>query len=521
MRVIYFLCFFLFSCSTVHRAEQAVIRHLVLEGKRDDAITFLDKTEFKNQSHNKLLYFLEKSILEHDVGHYALSNDYLYQARQFLNEHQKSISKSIASVVGSEYAKDYIGTSIERSIIPFYTALNFLELAMASDISFSEKRAKLFSARAAVLEWDIFFKNLKEEEKETLFQSDLLVKIFGAQVHEIIGDNTEKMIALDLYKDTWKLLSQYVYLFQSYNENFEECVKKSASKCNSKTTLHYQKLKDFVQGQITGLSHQLNRPLDIKFEKKLEASDVGNKKILLQVDLLSPMQAVSHYYPILTTYMPVGPNRYFAHQTLGLSYYNDPYYNNPYWFGTPTFAVSTGTLAVSFEIPKFIHEPVKRFPEKIIFKDSSAKILSEASLVLAGPLEDFYQLNFQEKMKGLYPKIVTQLITKYASAITSALVVYNSFTSKNKNQMGQDFFARLAAQASFWGVVKGFEAFQKADTRYLSTLPKNIYLTSTSISPSTTNATVLWSDGTETLLFQGDSNYFSRDFFSWQIFSSK
>ena len=63
------------------------------------------------------------------------------------------------------------------------------------------------AARAEVLAWDSFLKNLKSERRgQAVFKNDLLAKIFGAFIHEMIGSNNDLQISLQLYKEVLSFL---------------------------------------------------------------------------------------------------------------------------------------------------------------------------------------------------------------------------------------------------------------------------------------------------------------------------
>jgi hypothetical protein len=87
------------------------------------------------------------------------------------------------------------------------------------ELTDQQRRTYLFAARASVLAWDTFFQTLQRSNRKTLYQSDLLVKLMGALIHEAIG-GTDLQIALQLYQDALVVFYSIGPIYPSFNKKF-------------------------------------------------------------------------------------------------------------------------------------------------------------------------------------------------------------------------------------------------------------------------------------------------------------
>lgn len=136
-------------------------------------------------------------------------------------------------------------------------------------------------------------------------------------------------------------------------------------------------------------------------------------------------------------------------------------------------AVVTGA-AISFELPKIESKPVDDFTYLEIY-DSSNKLFERRPVTLINPLGDIAEEAVAENAAGLYTRVGTRLAIKHAAAIAASFATYSAMKGKSN---GNDFFAKNAAVLQYLAVAKGIEASEKADTRFWSTLPSTLRLTS-------------------------------------------
>jgi tetratricopeptide (TPR) repeat protein len=116
------------SCAP-HIADMTIVREEMARGNYECAHSLL-----KEGDEDDVLYLMEKGLLSHYAGLFAESNEAFERAEVLADDlYTKSISKEAAALLTSDLVLDYAGSDMERAMIHFYRALNYINLGMPED----------------------------------------------------------------------------------------------------------------------------------------------------------------------------------------------------------------------------------------------------------------------------------------------------------------------------------------------------------------------------------------------------
>jgi len=129
-------------------------------GRPAEALEQLDKGGEGGK--NRLLYLVEKGVVAHELGDYATSRDNLLAAAQLLDSFEIiRASEQLASLVTTDWLKNYQGEYSERLWVHTYLMMDFLLLGEYDSAQVEARRAlKLFDAYPEVLKPDYFTRAL-------------------------------------------------------------------------------------------------------------------------------------------------------------------------------------------------------------------------------------------------------------------------------------------------------------------------------------------------------------------------
>lgn len=439
----YFLYAFMFlfvqACATGHKDTSKRIRELAFFGDYDGAITYLNESELAKEERSKLLYLTELGLLQHYRGNYAESNSALSAAKDMIDAlYTTRASGKVNSFLANDNADFYYGEKYEASLVYFYLALNNYSLAMI-ETDPEKKKEFLGRARAEVVAWDSFLKEIKEERLgKALFKEDLLAKTFGAFIHEAQNSTQDTQIALQLYKDAKNLLFKNYNLYPTFNEAYDE-FRKNFSSLASLTekevegkyvlaTSHNSALKDFLNQKITFLSQKL---------KKAPGKDSGTITFLVQDGIISEKMAKVYELPMV----------WGAHQSMAIT-------------------MGAGSV-ITFELPTFSRGAGLQ-TSILEALDSTGKVVLQSTLSVVAPLNELAEQAINEHSTAVATKTATRVISKHLAALAASAATYES-GRRNNNSM-----VMLLAMAGHTASVAAINESEKADVRFWSTLPSNI-----------------------------------------------
>lgn len=125
-----FLALALTGCAP-HVTKLADVRDLLVAGRVDSALAAFDKAGGKKSD---LLYLLERGTMLHAAGRWKESNAF-FDAAELRAEDlvTKSVSREAAAFLTSDLARPYSGLPFELRMVPYYRALNYLELGQVDE----------------------------------------------------------------------------------------------------------------------------------------------------------------------------------------------------------------------------------------------------------------------------------------------------------------------------------------------------------------------------------------------------
>jgi hypothetical protein len=522
------------SCGTAGIKERKELRKFVSQKKFSKAIKTLSKGDIKKDKHSKVLYFMEMGRLYYGKGDYSYAADWFNKAKKLIDDYYtKSIGQKVASKAMNENLENYYGEVFEVSILHYYLAKSYYNIYLTGKISevklttvkgkttkkrvikiLGKNKSKqyLYSARAEILAWDSFYKDVQRSGNKTIFKSDLLVKLFGATLHEAIGSRSDLNTALQLYQDAKKVLYTVSNILETYNKDYKKYTADRMDRLGKlvsfmpkksfKPTTYQNKLKDFIDGKILNLTKRL-RPGSVKkiikqqsISKKvvqatkktkrnvtifLEEGLIAEKKAkIVNIGLKGAMESVeSPMAKALIRGVGVPLLSYFAMNTLGLVPKKRAMTYGEFVYARGFAELAVTMIAIEFEIP-LVEKP--KMPKSVVLKiyknnkGKAGKLMATKQLAVVAPIGDIARQNLEESAAGRMITKGMRVAMKHVVAIAAAYT-----TKKAMKQRGQDIFASTAASVQYFASAKGILATERADIRYWSTLPSNIHMTDLSL----------------------------------------
>lgn len=498
---------FLGACASKMRDQMKEYRDLFARGDYLKASESLEKSELKGDQKALLLWNLEKGTLAFKLDQFDEAITHFEEASRLIDElFTKRLSAKAASLLVNDAADVFYGASYERSYT-FY----FLSKSYYARYQKSGNKLDLQGARAAILAWDTYFTDLQRSSTiKTLYQTDLMLKVFGGEVHEVSQIRNDKQIALQLYKDANKILDQQGGLFSVFNSKSSDYTKAWAESVKNakppegklyEKTLAYADLRDLIHYKILSLTKEI-RGGDYQVQMKslkpskevLEKlkSPGANVVLVLEEGLIPPKIGKPFNFGIrsaiesskssgtkrLIANVGVGFVTAFAMNKLDLvpTQKTSP---GTFIFGEAVTRVAVTEAAVEFELPMIENVPLVQRMELFILDDKGV-IVHRGPLPIISENGDIARVVLEEDVVSRYVKTGTRVALKHLAAIVAAIGVYKKLQSGRTNG---DFLAKTAAVATYLGAAKGLASLERADTRHWTTLPQALRLTEVSLAP--------------------------------------
>lgn len=529
------------GCAIQSRKDQKTIKTYFIAKKHQQALEELEKSSLKKDKKNQLLYLMEKGRILYAQKKYFEASEVFYNANELVDKlYTKKIREKILSSVGNDNEQTYYGSVFERSMLYYYQAQCFYKLYQLGEystqkrvskkidgktvqeleivkiqLSANEKIKYLNRARASIIAWNAFFEDLNRSETETLYRSDLLGKLFAANIHEAIGFK-DRQITLQLYKDARKFLKTQGHTYNHFDQNYKEITRdlqdilgNSNLSLNSKKfkeTQYYQELLDFLDYKILTLTWKIRRssyqnllaeykPSEKVIDLLNKSKNVANTSIVLEREVISSMKAKNFEYSLnsaleniedptsraLIEGIGIPIITYFAMGPLGLGTFHKTGNTLIYArhdIGT-TMVKHTG---IEFEMPIVDQAPISTPMKLFIYKKEGKNetLFTSSDFIVASPNNDIAQQAANERAAASYKKVGVRVAIKHALAILAA---YQTYRTMRGNNGENEFLAKSFAFAQYMASSKGIASSEKADVRHWSTLPGVINITDLYLPP--------------------------------------
>lgn len=514
------------------------MRELFQRAEYDKALERLENSEIKSLEENRLLYLLQRGKLLRALGKNQLAAQDFVEASELVDKlYTKSVKEALLTGLTNDNSETYYGNPYERSLLFYYQALSFLDIYqngyvlekvslveskqdkkdkkdkkeakeqwVKKKLSEQERKRYLFRARASIVAWDTFYKELQRSSREdTIFDHDLFAKILGAKIHEMVGKRADYQISLQLYKDAYELLHRIGPAFKAFNKNFESYAQKlalgEAGKGEIQKTEHFQNLEDFLKVKILKLtkshqSYQYKKTLKKLAPSKSVLQEVSanpNTTLILEAKAVAPLVGEDFSYnlrsaiekvedPVAKEFISklgVPVLTYFAMGPLGLGSVASSG-NSKLYVRHGIGEAMAAEVGVEFEMPVIKEPDFPEIREIFIYKleGEQEKLVASKKLVLAGAISDqAYQSNL-EIASNAYTERGARIAIKHIIAIIAAYKTYEAIKASSG-----EMFAKPAAFAQYLVSAKGIKESERADTRQWSVLPSEIFLGELSLGP--------------------------------------
>ncbi len=519
---------FFFSCAGIDKESHINYRIFFKRGQYKEAIELLQGSSLAKNKETKLMYLMDLAMGYYQYGDYLKAIGTFQAAKSLSKElYTISLSKKAKSIITNEYADDYRGEDFERSYVHYYLAKAYFHLYQEGkykqydsgdikEVSNSQKNQYLFSARAEMVAWDSFFRNIQQTKKfKTLYFNDIFAKVFAGTIHEAIGQRAEDQIALKMYEDAREMFPLVSPLYRDFNldadkygNKFFKWVQKNFKGGESlkygkkdKSLLEVSnRLKDFIDYKYFKILKKLRRStfnnlkrrkkIPSRILKRLKQNNKDNVTIALELGLvplkeekpidLNLQAAFNPNYSTSTKLVAVASNiavRAFAYDVLGLKPRGalvtrrglDVY--DSFNLGGMT-NIATAGPALQFKIPKVKNEPQKLKVDIKVIKGT--KVYKTIPMSLTAPIGEIARLTNKEQLGGYLLSTGGKFLVKQGLAVLAAYGTYKALNKNGKN----GGFAKTMALATYIGATATISYLEKADVRHWTTLPREIHTSS-------------------------------------------
>jgi hypothetical protein len=504
--------FLLGACASKMKDQMKVYRDHYGAGEFSQAAEALQKSELKKDKKSQLLWLLETGTLSLSQGDEKTAITQFQSALEMIDQlYTKKISAKAASFLINDASDVFYGANYERSYAHYFLAKSYYQLYLKE-----KNNQNLQSARATILAWDSYFAELKRSAApKTIYQTDLMLKVFGAQIHEVSEIRNDKQIALQLYRDALGILETMggaLEVFNSkasdYIKSYEDVIAKGGKPDSHlyAPTVARDDLKNFIVFKILSLTKEIRSQEFSQRVKELAPSEDILKKIngsktnvviVLEEGLIPQKVGKPFNFGIKGAVDSVenpGAKAFiatvgaeivtaFAMNTLGMRPENFQT-TGGFIFAHDVTRLAVQEASISFELPAIENVPAVQDLD-FVFKDAQGQIVQQGPLAIVSENGSVARLVLEEDIVAHYVKTGTRVAVKHIVAIVAAMQVYQNLRPKG------EFLAKSMAMATYIASSKGIAAFEKADVRHWTTLPKTFRMGELTLAPGVYQVGVL------------------------------
>ncbi len=492
------LLFTLGACSSRMKDEAKLYRSHFSTGDFKNAEEILNKSDLKKDAKSQLLWLLERGSLSLSLGDESRAIQEFQNALELIDQlYTKKISAKAASLIINDSSDVFYGASYERSFAHYFLAKSYYARYLKL-----KNKADLQSARATILAWDSYFAELQRSlTNKTIYQTDLMLKVFGGEVHEISEIRNDKQISLQLYKDALNILNTMGGAFNVFNNQSTEFIKSYESGASEKAyvkTAAYKDLHDFLVFKILSLTKEIRAAEFKDLSQSLKPSpEVLNKLnqpksnivILLEEGLIPQKIGKPFNFGLKGAVDAVenpGAKAFiatvgaevitaFAMNTLGMRPQNFQT-TGSFIFAHDVTRLAVQEASISFELPMIEETPVPQ-DLNLVVMNKEGKVLHTEPMAIVSENGALARIVLEEDVVSRYVKTGTRVAIKHLVAIVASMQIYQKLRPQG------EFLAKSVAMATYIASSKGIAAFEKADTRYWMTLPELLRISEFALPP--------------------------------------
>lgn len=189
----------LFSACASYYQKQTNFNQKFTSGNLEAAKRYLEQHDKQAEKKDRLLYFLDRGVVEHLLGNYQESNFYFEEAYLFTQDFRKSFSGDFLEMTANPMLRPYRGEDFEVVLIHFYKTLNFIKLGRLDDALVEVKRINIKLNKL----------NDRYEDKKNRYKVDAFALNLMGMIYEARGNYNDAFIA-------------YRNAYEAYNEVYAE-----------------------------------------------------------------------------------------------------------------------------------------------------------------------------------------------------------------------------------------------------------------------------------------------------------
>ena len=188
---------FLVGCATYYQ-KRIEFQEYFASGNLNFAQSFLDKNKKAAEKKDRLLYFMDRGVIEHMLGNYTESNQAFEQAYIFMEDYRKNFGSDALSLITNPMSQPYSGEDFEIVLIHYYKAINFI---MLGDLGSALVEVKRINIKLNQL-------NDQYEHRKNRYSQDAFAQLLTGIIYEADKDYNNAFIsyrnAYNTYKEVYE-----------------------------------------------------------------------------------------------------------------------------------------------------------------------------------------------------------------------------------------------------------------------------------------------------------------------------
>ena len=117
--------FLFYGCATYYQKSFEFHQDFA-SGNIEEAKHFLEKNTKASEKKDRLLYFLDRGVVEQMLGNYKESNFYFEEAYLYHENYSNTLGSDLLGMVSNPMVKPYKAEDFEAVLIHYYKAINFI-----------------------------------------------------------------------------------------------------------------------------------------------------------------------------------------------------------------------------------------------------------------------------------------------------------------------------------------------------------------------------------------------------------
>lgn len=195
------LCVLLLGCASYYQ-QRISFQEDFTQGNLKKAQSFLEHHKKAAEKKDRLLYFLDRGVVEQMLGNYQESNFYFEQAYLFSQDYRRNFSSDLVGMVANPMLKPYEGEDFELILLHFYKAMNYIQMQELDQALVEVRRVNI----------NLNSLNDKYEGKRNRYKEDAFAHNLMGIVYEAKNDFNNAFIAYrnayEVYKNSYDSLFQ-------------------------------------------------------------------------------------------------------------------------------------------------------------------------------------------------------------------------------------------------------------------------------------------------------------------------